>query len=80
MSALMRYKVNKIILILSDWSTNWCRTSQHYINNISIIYSNVIFYCTKVIIDDTIEEKVNLIESILIENLHKRNALYYLIF
>ncbi len=80
MSALMRYKVNQIILMLSDWSTYWCRTTQHYINNISIIYSNVIFYCTKVIIDDTIQEKVNLIESIIIENLHKRNALYYLIF
>ncbi len=54
MSALMRYKVNQIILMLSDWSTYWCRTSQNYINNISKIYSNVIFYCTKVIIDNTI--------------------------
>ncbi len=76
MSALMRYKVN-LFLMLSDWSTYWCRTSQHYINNINIIYSNVIFYC---IIDDTIQEKVNIIESIIIEILHKRNALYYLIF
>ncbi len=80
MSALMRYKVNQIILMLYDWSTYRSRTSQHYINNISIIYSNIILYCTKVIIDDTILGKVNLIESIIIANLHKRNALYYLIF
>ncbi len=70
MSALMMYKVNQIFLMLSDWNTYWRRTSHHYINNISIIYSNIIFYCTKVIIDDTILEKVNLIERIVIENLH----------
>ncbi len=53
------YKVDSFLLMLSDWSTYWHRTSQHYINNLSIIYSNV---------------------RIIIENLHKRNALCYLIF
>ncbi len=27
-------------------------TSQHYINNFSIIYNNAVFYCTEVIIDE----------------------------
>ncbi len=41
MSALMRYKVNLMLLMLSNWSN--CRTSQNYINNFSIIYNNVVF-------------------------------------
>ncbi len=54
MSARMRYKVNQILLKLSDWSNYWRRTSQNYINNFSMIYNNVIFYRTKFIINDTI--------------------------
>ncbi len=45
MSALMRYRINLICLKLSHWSTYWCRTLQHYINIVSIIYKNNVFYC-----------------------------------
>ncbi len=48
-----------------------CRTSQHCnINNFCIIKHKVVFYC--------IENNLN--ELIIIENLYKRNAFYYLIF
>ncbi len=38
------------------------------------------FYSTEVIIEDTVQQEINLNERIIIGNLHKRYALYNLMF